>query len=195
MLSQVRVEEIHDLAANVNATSEKYQLIHAMFAIEKIFKDVIETRYLDEFNKIRDELKKPGLSEDAKLGLMQQAKELKEDANKKIKILVDYIPQMRENSARITQTQNNTFLIVLPKSMARTRGENGKIDFEMLKKLRKLMAHELGHIVLHSGVLAPYGDGINEGSEEEAELFAEQLITLRRARNSEIYDGQHFQDI
>lgn len=200
MLDQARVAEIQHLAGRINSTSEKYQLIHAMFAIEKIFRDNSNSRYKDAVRKVWNDLKNPNLSADQKAGLMQQAKDLREEANKRIRILVDYIPQIKEDSARITQTQHNTFMIVLPKSMECTRGADNKINFEVLGALRRLMAHELGHIVLHSGLFDSYDEGskerreieITDVSEEEAEIFAGTLIDLRRDRNREIYDKDHY---
>ncbi len=203
MLNQGRQEEIRNLAAKVNSTSEMYQLIHAMFAIEKMFRDDSNRRYKADINQVWERLNQADISADEKATLVQQAKALKENANKKINILVDYIPQIQENSARITWTQNNTFMIVLPKSMERTRDTNGNINFEVLKTLRKLMAHELGHVVLHSGIFDPHGGEhnvhkqieVNDISEEEADLFATELITLRRDRNEEIYKDGHYRDI
>lgn len=84
---------------------------------------------------------------------------------------------------------------MLPKVMENTRQKDGKINIERLGRLHKLMAHELGHIVLHSGVLNQNSEKINEGPEEEAALFADRLISLRKERNSEIYDNQNFQRI
>lgn len=200
MLDQARVAEIQHLAGRINSTSEKYQLIHAMFAIEKIFRDNSNSHYRDAVSRVWNDLKNPNLSADQKASLMQQARDLREEANKRIRILVDYIPQIKEDSARITQTQHNTFMIVLPKSMECTRGTDNKINFEVLGALRRLMAHELGHIVLHSGLFDSYDEGskghreieITDVSEEEAEIFAKVLIDLRRDRNREIYDKDRY---
>lgn len=200
MMEQAKADKIRDLAATVNTTSEMYQLIHAMYAIEKIFRDNSSNHYKTKVSQIWKDLDNPALSADERASLIQKAKVLRENFNKKISILVDYIPQIQENSARITWTQNNTFMIVLPKSMESTRGSDGKIDFEVLGALRKLMAHELGHVVLHSGMFDSPCDEqrghkqieINDISEEEAELFAEELISLRRVRNAEIHEGDHF---
>lgn len=203
MLEQAKADRIQELAAQVNETSEMYQLIHAMFAIEKMYRDNNSSQYKAKVGQILNRLSNPALGAEERENLVREAKNLKESYNKKINILVDYIPQIQGNSARITWTQNNTFMIVLPKSMESTRGTDGKINFEVLSTLRKLMAHELGHIVLHSG-LFDFPCGVQGGhkqieisavSEEEAELFADALISLRRDRNAEIYEGGHFKNI
>lgn len=203
MIEQAKANRIQELAAQVNRTSEMYQLIHAMFAIEKMYRDNNSSQYKAKVGQILDCLSNPDLDAEERENLVREAKNLKESYNKKVNILVDYIPQMQKNSARITWTQNNTFMIVLPKSMESTRDADGKINFEVLAALRKLMAHELGHIVLHSGLFNSPCDvqsghkqiEISAASEEEAELFASSLISLRRNRNAEIYDGGRFKNI
>lgn len=203
MLEQAKANRIQELAAQVNETSEMYQFIHAMFAIEKMYRDDSSSQYKVKVGQILDRLSNPALGVEEREDLVREAKNLKEVYNKKINILVDYIPQIQENSARITWTQSNTFMIVLPKSMESTRGADGKINFDVLAALRKLMAHELGHIVLHSGLFDSPCDvqgghkqiEISTVSEEEAELFASVLISLRRDRNAEIYEDGHFKNI
>lgn len=203
MLEQAKVARIQEMAVRVNEISEMYQLIHAMFAIEKMYRDNSGSQYRAKVREILDRLSNPALSAEERENLVLEAKNLKENYSKKINILVDYIPQIQENSARITWTQNNTFMIVLPKSMESTRGEDGKINFKVLGALRKLMAHELGHIVLHSGLFDSPCDvqsghkqiEISAVSEEEAELFASELISLRRDRNAEIYEDGRFKSI
>ncbi len=203
MLAPERLKEIHDLADKVNSTSEKYQLIHAMFAIEKVIWDNSNEQYKTEVHQIWEQLNNPDLDSEYRQSLVQKAKALKKVAHRKINILVDYLPQIKDNSARITWIQNNTYMIVLPKSMESIRDADGKIDFKVLSALRKLMAHELGHVVLHAGIFdSPIGDSktykqieITDLTEQEAEIFAEKLISLRRARNEEIHQDDQYKNI
>ena len=149
------------------------------------------------------QLNNPDLDSEYRQSLVQKAKALKKVAHRKINILVDYLPQIKDNSARITWIQNNTYMIVLPKSMESIRDADGKIDFKVLSALRKLMAHELGHVVLHAGIFdSPIGDSktykqieITDLTEQEAEIFAEKLISLRRARNEEIHQDDQYKNI
>ena len=194
MLQKNRQDEIIEKATLVNRASEKYQLIHATFAIEKMFKDKLQVYYANEFEKIRKQLMKETEEEKKRL-LYQKIRDLKNESNKKIKIIVDYMPQIKENSARTTKTQNNTFMISLPKSLENIRNDNGEIDFNKLKKLRHLMAHELGHIVLHSGIMGFDEKKEEIAPEEEADFFAEKLIELRRLRNKEIHENDNYEKI
>ena len=74
MLDQARTDKIRNLAAKVNDTSEMYQLIHAMFAIEKMFRDDSNSRYKTEVSQIWEDLNNPDLSMDERTGLIQRAK-------------------------------------------------------------------------------------------------------------------------
>lgn len=195
ILEEHRKDEILAKASEVNAASEKYQLIHATFAIEKLFKDKIQQTYAAEFSAIREELLEAS-DADKQQELMHRAKKLQKESTQKIRVIVEYLPQIKYGSARITKTENNNFQIILPKEMENIRKTDGTIDFEKLKDLRRLMAHELGHIMLHSGVLDEQNvKDVNDGSDEEADFFAETLIDLRKQRNLEIHEDSHYREI
>jgi len=195
MLTQERKSEIEELVRSVNSGSEQFQLIHATFAIQKLFKDRIKEECLTQIAEIRkkvadctdlDELKR----------LRRQAENVRNESDKSVHILVYYIPQLTGNNARITRTKNNTFMIALPQSLEKLRNESGVIDFDKMKKLRYLMAHELAHIVLHYDFVPEKAEkSFTEVEEEEADYFAELLIQMRKERNAQIYDKKHYEDI
>lgn len=185
---------IKSLAAEVNKISEKYQLIHATFAIEKLVEDKLRENVNTEIAQIRKRLALE-TDKDAQERLFRQVQELRTDVGSKVRIIVEYLPQIENDSARLTRSSRNTFLIFLPKSMENVRNSCGTIDFERMRRLRKLMAHELGHIVLHTGILCPEENLTDEEKEEQAELFAVTLIELRKQRNEEIYSNAHYKEI
>ena len=188
MPSSARIKAIEEFAAMVNKTSEKYQLIHATFAIEKLFQEKMSQEFNVKVAELRGQLREESDPERLR-EIHREAKELQKGEDKRIRILVQYISQLSETSARITQTPSNTFIISLPKSLENVRNIDGTIDFVKMKQLRELMAHELGHIALHTGIF-------NLGEEEmEADCFAKRLIELRRERNSEIYNNNHYKTI
>lgn len=179
-----RKKEIRELAASIDRFSEKYQLIHPTVAIEKLFKDKMQEEYAVQFEGLRQQILVEKDKEKCE-ALYKQVAELKEESNKRIRIFIEYSDKVLENSARTTRTPNNVFMIILPKSMATIRNKDEKIDFERLDALRLLMAHELGHIALHSGILnldAP----IDSEKEQEANYFAKELIALRRIHDDEL---------
>lgn len=109
MLSQKRQKEIFALATQVNTISENYQLLHATFAVEEIFRERINTQYDRKLAVLRQKLKEPSLSKEGQDRLVQKFQDLRDQASKKQTIRVNYIPQIKEDSARITKTVNNTF--------------------------------------------------------------------------------------
>lgn len=74
--------------------------------------------------------------------------------------------------------------------------ENGNYNYEVIQKIRQLMAHELGHLILHTDELL-HIDGTqgsklitDEEKEEETDCFGKQLLHFRKERNEKIYrDG------
>lgn len=195
MLQSNRKEEILECAKNINSASEKYQLIHATFATEKIFQEKIQQNYSEAYDEIRQEIK--DTTDQEKLSkLLDKANELQNESRQKVRIVVEYLSKIKYGSARIIKRGKNNFQITLPKEMENIRNEDEKIDFDKLGILRKLMAHELGHVVLHSGILDDQNiEDVNLGPDDEADFFADSLINLRRGRNEEIYENGNFEHI
>ena len=195
MLSQERKTEIEKLAGSVNSGSEKFQLIHATFAIQKLFKDKIKSDCSSQIADIRSKILNCTDADELKL-LRSQAENVRKESDRSIHFMVYYIPQLIGNNARTTRTKNNTFMIALPQSLENLRDENGVIDFDKMKRLRFLMAHELAHIVLHYDLFSERTEThFSEAEEEEADYFAKLLIKMRKERNEQIYDKRHFEDI
>lgn len=187
-------DNIESLAKKINCVSEKYQLIHATFAVEKLIEDKFRENLDTEIDSIREQLKSVADKDDQER-LFQQVQYLKTNTGSRVRIIVEYHSQIDDNCARLTRSRN-TFLIFLPKSLENIRKADGSIDFDRMKCLRKLMAHELGHIVLHTGALCPCESSVTEEEKEtQADLFATMLISLRKARNEEIYADAHYREI
>lgn len=195
MLTTERRDEILKQAELVNNCSEKYQLIHACYAIEKILQEQLHIAYQQEFNRLRKSIQEDK-DTDKVNQYMQEAYELMKESNKKVRITIEYLEQIRENSARTTRTGNNVFCIALPLCMQNVRNPDGHIDVQKMKAIRHLMAHELGHVILHSDAIIPGNQNGTElmerNMEMEADCFADELIRLRQKRNEEIYKNENY---
>lgn len=177
---------ISDLASKVDSFSEKYQVVHAAFAIEQMLRDRKQEQHDQE---IEDLVSKIAITTDRDQSeeLIEQVKEKKKENNTNCRIIISYVPYLNHGCARIHRTSNDTFFIGISKSLECIRKPDNTIDFERLNRLRKLMAHELGHIVLHSGILdRDYLPSTEEEEELEANYFAECLIKLRDTYNDEL---------
>lgn len=187
MLTKEREDEIVELVNQINDASEKYQLIHAIFAIEKMFQKKMQQNWQNEYNLIREQIKNTNNQDDLET-LFEKARELNKESMHKVTIVVEYISNLEVGNARISTSENHNFQITLPKDMENIRNQDGTINVKALTDLRKLMAHELGHVVLHSGILNDVEvDDPNMGSEEEAEFFADKLLELRRINDEETH--------
>ena len=191
-MDTAKKEEIEKRVCEINKASEKYQLIHATSAIEKIFQTKIQNDYKERYNEIKEKISNTS-EQDEMYALFKEAEELNKESRQRVRIIVEYLSQIKPGNARIFRTENNNFQITLPKEMENIRKDDETIDFDRLKALRQLMAHEIGHVVLHSGVLDNNKDASlnrwdpNLGPEDEAEYFAEKLIELRKIHNEELH--------
>ena len=192
-----RKNEINDIAKRVSHISEQYQLIHATYACQMLVKQII----MDEYTKKYDELSKrieEKICAGAKYDKEQSEKEEIDALIKQRSFHIDvaYIETTSDDAARIVKI-NNAFVINLSKSLAKQIFKSdGSYNYVVIHKIRELMAHELGHIVLHTKDLF-YIDStqgskliIDPEKEEEADLFGADLLELRKLRNERVYqDG------
>lgn len=197
MLSEDKKLEIRNQAKRVNDISEEYQLIHACFAVEKIINEHINHLYQKKFEELRTSLLKEDLDGDSISQILQKKKELEtEIIRKRINISIRYIDSLVGFNATTTRvgTYKNSFIISLPKELEHVRKPDGAFDYEKMRNLRKLMAHELGHILLHTDYINE--DGIideDDNKEEESNYFADTILELRRQRNRAFYSDENYE--
>lgn len=190
-----RQQEIKEIATNVNLESEKYQLIHACSAIENLMNEKYKKNYEEAIDKLKGRIKECSVGSDTFNELIKKVSDIKDESRKnRVTISINYLSSLTGKNARTTKI-GTYFMISLPKEMEQIRKEDGTIDFEKMKELRNLMAHELGHILLHSDFINEKGiKPMNHSIEEEAELFADTVIELRRERNKQIYDSRSYEN-
>lgn len=197
MLSEERKQEILDQAKKVNDISEEYQLIHACFAVQKIINEHINGMYQNKFEELRQCLLKENLDSDGVAQVLQKKQELEtENRRKRINISIRYIDSLTGFNATTTRvgTYKNSFIISLPKELEHIRSDEGAFDYDKMKKLRKLMAHELGHILLHTDYINEDGVVDEDGNkEEESNYFADTVLDLRRERNRNFYSDKNYE--
>jgi hypothetical protein len=194
MLDEERKKLIEELTAEVNTQSEKYQLVHACFAIQMLLKEKAEKMFAKERAAIKKRLMEVSPNDMKEIErLKTEQKKIKEAIRaKRLRIQVSYLRDGDVEAARTVRV-DNTLHIVLPGKLARhVRTDQGGINYESIATLRKLMAHELGHIMLHlDSIMSDLGTqgtkNLSEDAEEEADFFAERLIERRQVRNLEFY--------
>lgn len=192
-----RENEIQKIAEDVSRASEQFQLIHATYACQMIIKQVV----MDEYKKKYDELSSRIEEKMCAGANYEKEQEEKEQLDALIKqrsfhIDVAYINATSDDVARVIKIQN-AFVINLSQSLANhIFNGDGSYNYNVIHKIRELMSHELGHLILHTNELLQI-DSL-QGSklitdpkkEMEANLFGKKLIDLRKIRNEKLYqDG------
>ena len=197
MLSEERKREIYNQAKRVNDVSEEYQLIHACFAVQKIINEHINSLFQNKFDELRSRLLKEDLDSDGVAQVLQKKKELElENRRKRINISIRYIESLVGFNATTTRVgiYKNSFIISLPKELEHIRRSDGTFDYAKMKNLRKLMAHELGHILLHTDYINEDGIIDEDGNkEEESNYFPDTVLALRRQRNRNFYSDKNYE--
>ncbi len=195
-----RKREIQKVAEDVSKRSEQFQLIHATYACQMMIKQIVMNDYAKKYDELTS------LIENKVIAGVNDEKEQKEKKRldnlikqKSFHIDVDYIDSPSEDTARVVKIQN-AFVIYLSKSLAKhIFFEDGNYNYEVIRKIRKLMSHELGHLILHTDELLQIDS--TQGSkliadpekEEEANLFGKNLLELRKLRNEKLHEdgGAH----
>jgi hypothetical protein len=179
-----RTAEIKARARKVYDLSFDYHLTHAVFGSDRLLVDDLIEANRETIEKLKDALRAAVREENGALvgDLMAKINELDRTLKKrKYLILVDYVSMDDTSGGRVINVDNK-LIITLPKKIIENIVDGaGKLQKEPVEKVRKKMAHELGHIVLHTDLVPKRGlKGTAEldSLDWEAEVFAEELLRL-----------------
>ena len=188
--------DVENVAEMINTISNNYHLSHATHACER-FHQILYKAYSKERNEKLSKEIKEALNRKDKERIDVLLKNIEQEeiniSPRRIRIYIDYISVLSENAGRVTYIDGK-YIINLPESlMLSVVNENSSYNIEAVNKLRKAMAHELGHIALHFGKLYNVNDlrgslFLEDDCENEADWFAEKLLELRRKRNQKLHD-------
>lgn len=179
--------EIKQKACEIHDLSLDYHLTHAIFACNKFNEDYLKKNGQDKVNSLKAEIENAMREKDfSKVTALMEQKNTLELV--RCRVFVDYIKMDDPDGGRVVKAGDN-LIISLPETLRdSTMDQTGRFVKDAVHNLRKIMAHEIGHIVLHFRELIKT-DGL-QGSrelssdlEEEAALFAAKLLELRDARN------------
>ena len=189
-------EDVKQKAKQVNDTSLDYHLSHAIFASNKITAKEFENYISERGKELKERLLAAEKISDSKAREARIAEISKEidHLGKPYRIHVEYLRGDNVKGRAVFLPESNQFIISLPESMLhQSRNKDGSYILSGVKALRELVAHELGHIVLHTerflqnhttqGTLMLRGPQ----EEEDANLFAQELLALRYKRNEGLF--------
>lgn len=193
MLETERKNKIKSIANHIFKKSKNYFLSHSVMAVEKYIYYKIKKDSNDELQEIANEIKKKrGKLTKERKAILEKRKNYILKNSSRFHIFVDYI-DISEDSGRAILVNNKNIEISLSKSLIE---EEDNLDKH--KKLRKILAHELGHIMLHRHLLDKSTNGtqnINTHNEEiEANLFATTLLELKSKFYKETLENKEYLD-
>ncbi len=190
-------------AQEVNRISLQFHLAHASLACETIIQGELQKKFRKELSDIQSKKKNAQKRNDiAAFGELCQ-QEVKLEKRNTVRIYIEYIKglEINKNSGRVV-FHNNHFIINIPEALLNDSVGEGYLYTESAKKLREIMAHELGHIVLHyeeimkkAGTQGTHSVEFKGCKDEEAKAFSEELLRLRAERNNAIINNNSFRDI
>ena len=164
-------------AQEIKNISVRYPLSQAIFACEELIADKIKKMKTNSIQKLKKQLI------DAYHSDIKKAEEIKKELDKltlspnRIHIFIEYINMDITGGRTIYLSSSNQLIIVLPKQLLET--QNGR------QKIKSMIAHELGHIVLNfdklinaKGLFGSKELGVNDLSDLEADKFAKELLDL-----------------
>ena len=182
----MKQEDVNTKAGEVSRISLNYHFTHAVFACNKLLEDKFKSSHKKTSKlkeKLEDAYRKKNKGEISKL-----VKDINTLSIPKYRIFVDYVDLSTPEAARVVKAEDK-LIITLPKALSEsTRTTSGTYNPTVVYNLRRIMAHELGHIVLHTDTLLSIDDANGSNNitgqlEIEADWFAEELMRLRLERN------------
>jgi hypothetical protein len=172
-------------ARRVYDISFDYHLTHAVFGSDALLTDDRRNLVAAEETELKKAFEKAAEEGDsAKLEKLKiEKKALEGSPRENYHILIDYSPGIKDLYAgRVIKDKENRLRITLPKkNLIGIKNSAGQLCIEPIERRRGKMAHELGHIVLHTDkfITGAMGEPDNlKAVDWEAELFAEELLRL-----------------
>jgi hypothetical protein len=189
-------QDAEQKAGEINEISLDYHLTHAVLACDKSIEDNYKKINKETTSKLNLDLQKALREKDNNeiAKLLETKKSLKLS---KYHIFVDYVKMNDPEAGRVVKSENK-LIISLPKILIEnSRNEDGSYSEEGVRKIREIMAHELGHIALHTDELLKIDSlqgskDLAEDLEKEARWFSAKLLCLRHERNRKMAQCSSF---
>jgi len=183
-----KADRIKARAKKVYEFSFNYHLIHAVFGSDGLLLCDRKEYKTEENKELFNAAFKAIQAGDAVLAekLKKDGETLKKEfQHRKYCILVEYIPMDDIYGGRVVIADDKLKISIPEKLKEGLIDEEGKLNSAPIINLREIMAHELGHIVLHTEKIPPgtQGSKILAPLDWEAEVFAEELLRLYKSHN------------
>ena len=181
------------VAGIINDMAENYQVAHAVFATDRYINELRRKAKLPE--EVTREAKNRLLScirtpqQNNQREALEESHRIENEYKKaSIHITISYITSFDENVSRVVRL-DNLYEICLARSLRDKINETGTPNVQIIQSLRKLVAHELGHLALHFDCIDEKSDlpgsrSMQGAHEKEANFFRDILLFLRKERST-----------
>jgi len=190
--TEARTRDIKAIAKKVYNISFDYHLVHAVFGSDGLLFINRKENYKDQLIEINKKLQAAKRENNTGLEteLKAEAEELLRNIKKrKYYILVDYVALNDLDGGRVVNLDNNLHIQLSQKLTENIREKAaGELQKETVENIQNIMAHELGHIVLHaeqlpsSNLQGSYNETLKD-VDWEAQVFATELLHLYRKKD------------
>jgi len=186
-----RKKEIKARAKRVYDISFNYHLTHAVFGGDNLLVGDLMEENKEKSDQLNDALKTAVRENDSSLidELMAKIAMFNRTLkSRKHHILIDYIPMDDTEGGRVLKIDDK-LIISLPETLCDNIMIKNKLQKAPVDKIREKMAHELGHIVLHTELLPAYdfsGSSKLKDLDWEAEEFAKELLRLYKENDHRV---------
>jgi len=102
-------------------------------------------------------------------------------------ILIDYVNMGDSNGGRAIKTDDKLIITLPRKIIENILDGDGNLQMVSVNNVQKIMAHELGHIVLHADLLSKHdtmGSNKLDYMDWESEIFVKELLGLYRKKST-----------
>lgn len=180
-------KNIKAVAKEISEIANQFRLAHLTNACDKYLKNYLRELVEEDYNQIHVNYEKE-ISRNGKD--TSEAKRLYEDmvyynTISSYRIVVNYSEHIPVGKARVSMYRG-MFEIALPRELQKQIiKDDNEIDINALVKLQEAIAHEIGHLALHTKLIEIGKDSSNIKGEKEAEAnyFTEELLELEKQRN------------
>lgn len=195
LVTSDRRGEIYEEAQRVHNKAEGYQLAHSVFACDRLVYESVEELLREPMAKKEklqlEKLRNKRANLDNELIALDEeiSKIMQENPNH---VYVRNFKGSEAATARVMRVDDRYFEIAVPEHMWQKclPNSSGKYNKEAICSLRKAMAHEIGHVLLHPTSIVIDGTKKVGNQQAEANIFSEKLISLRNERReSQVNQG------
>ena len=185
--------EVHDEARRVNELSAKYHFSHAIDAVDVLLRERLKSHREIEVVQLRKNLEQfLDIEDEANAKDLHNQLQVINNSKSHFHIYIEYCDLSDKKAAR-TIYSGGQLIITLPQYLFKQSIDHKGTYTHHAKELREIMAHEIGHCVLHSEDIVKLKNTQgsknlhkDEQKEKEASWFAEKLLELRHLRNQKI---------